>query len=434
MLPSPLDVLFAIGNDAAGQLLAPELEKYPYAMNLAGLRYLIDGYEPAYWDQTIYTAWLNAIRALSPPAQRTGLPAIMQTAAWWQKGMNTQLASWAELRHDNLLYAKQSYSGGAICSFPESYVEPVPEFFQRMRMLADAGAEIFGTGSLSSMPRVASFFRNMGSTMDTLGAIAGKQRAGSPIDDAERSFLRRMLFKVPAGCTEIMEGWYVRLFFTGEVGVGKTDIVVADVHTAPTDEGGSEVGWVLHCGTGPVNLAVLFAPCSDGTVTAFVGPVMSYYEYVSTNYKRLTDEEWKEEYQAVHAFRPSWVNLYLADAGGNGRGEGLSLLTGIPGDGDQGSVQPQFLLAQNYPNPFNASTIIPFQVLNGTRPASVEITLFDVQGQQVRRLFAGEVPPGAYAVRWDGTNDAGRPAASGVFFYRLRADEYTTTRGLVLLR
>ncbi|MCB9248138.1 MAG: DUF3160 domain-containing protein [Ignavibacteriales bacterium] len=44
--------------------------------------------------------------------------------------MNSQLASWTELRHDNLLYAKQSYTGGVTCSYPFSYVEPIPAIFQ----------------------------------------------------------------------------------------------------------------------------------------------------------------------------------------------------------------------------------------------------------------------------------------------------------------
>ncbi len=57
----------------------------------------------------------------------------MNTAAFWQEKMNTQLASWTELRHDNLLYAKQSYTGGTICSYPYSYVEPFPEFYQNLK-------------------------------------------------------------------------------------------------------------------------------------------------------------------------------------------------------------------------------------------------------------------------------------------------------------
>jgi hypothetical protein len=427
-------VLFALGNDAAGQLLAPEMSRYPYATNLAALRYLIDGYEPAYWESTMYTAWLQALRALAPPARRTDLPPLMQTAAWWQKGMNTQLASWAQLRHDNLLYAKQSYSGSIICSFPESFVEPVPDFFLRMRALADAGAALFTLKSLSVVPQAATFFAEMGLTMDTLAVIAGKQRAGGTLNDAERSFLHRMIYEVIVGCATETRGWYPRLFYTGSSGFGKLDIVVADVHTAPTDEGGGMVGWVLHAGTGPVTLAVVLAPGADGTATAFVGPVMSYLEYVSTNFKRLTDEEWRKQYVQGPAFRPPWVNLYLADANGNSRGSGPTLLTGIPDGGDVEDQPREYVLAQNYPNPFNSTTIVPFSIATGNPSTPVEIALFDIEGRLVRRLFTGAIPPGAYTVRWDGTNDAGTPAASGMFFCRLRVREYTTTRSMILLR
>ena len=91
MLPSTLDVLFALGNNAADQLLKPDLDQYKYSSNLSALRYLIDSYDPGFWQSTIYDGWLNSIRALNPPADRSSLPPFMQTAAWWQEKMNTQL-------------------------------------------------------------------------------------------------------------------------------------------------------------------------------------------------------------------------------------------------------------------------------------------------------------------------------------------------------
>ncbi|HLF19465.1 MAG TPA: DUF3160 domain-containing protein, partial [Bacteroidota bacterium] len=139
MLPMPLDVLFPLGNNAAAQLLEPEVDLYHYGSNLASLRYLVDAYDEQFWKGTLYNGWLQSIRALSPPTNRNSLPAFMQTAAWWQEKMNTQLASWAQLRHDNLLYAKQSYSGGIVCSFPESYVEPIPQFYAAVKTYAEEG-------------------------------------------------------------------------------------------------------------------------------------------------------------------------------------------------------------------------------------------------------------------------------------------------------
>ncbi|MEK9138786.1 MAG: DUF3160 domain-containing protein, partial [Bacteroidota bacterium] len=54
MLPATLDVLFSLGNDATAQLLEPELQRYHYALNLAAVRYLIDAYEPAWWQSSLY--------------------------------------------------------------------------------------------------------------------------------------------------------------------------------------------------------------------------------------------------------------------------------------------------------------------------------------------------------------------------------------------
>ena len=74
-------------------------------------------------------------------------------------------------------------------------------------------------------------------------------------------------------------------------------------------------------------MAVIVSNLPTGENMSFMGPVMSYYEHISTNFKRLTDEEWLTVYNQEPSFRPDFVNLYLADKGGNSRGEGRTLLT-----------------------------------------------------------------------------------------------------------
>jgi hypothetical protein len=123
---------FSLGNDASAQLLVSELNAYHYSPNLSALRYLIDSYEPEFWKSTLYNSWLGLLRNMNPPEDKNALPGFMQTGAYWQQKMNTQLSSWAQLRHDNLLYAKQSYSGGTVCSFPYSYVEPFPGLYNNL--------------------------------------------------------------------------------------------------------------------------------------------------------------------------------------------------------------------------------------------------------------------------------------------------------------
>ena len=436
MLPSTQDVVFALGNDASAQLLVPELDSYHYATNLAALRYLVDSYEPQFWKTTFYNGWLNAVRSLTPPQQRDGLPAFMRTAAWWQEKLNTQLASWAELRHDNLLYAKQSYTGIPACSYPFAYVEPIPEFYKRIAVLADTASVYFQRLSIADMGGVPQYFEEMKLTADTLTAIAEKELAGSGLDESEKGFLRRTMYLGPFGCSRGggPNGWYADLYYGGPPSTTEQNTVVADVHTSPADAAGNMVGWVLHAGTGPLNMAFVVTDMPEAGPVAFVGPVLSYYEQVTTNFKRLTDEEWQAQFAALTAARPSWVNLYLADASGRSRGEGQTLVTGVRINPPDQSLPQSALLAQNYPNPFNSSTMIQIVVPGLKVSTNVDLSLYDIQGRLVRRLLRQALSPGSYLVRWDGRADDGRAVASGVYVSRLKTEGPVQTRKMALLR
>jgi hypothetical protein len=436
-LPSTLDVLYALGNDASAQLLAQELEQYHYGSNLAAVRYLVDSYEPEFWRGTLYNSWLQAIRALNPPSSRTILPAFMQTAAWWQEKMNTQLSAWAQLRHDNLLYAKQSYTGGITCSFPETFVEPVPDFYSTLRVLADSAALAFQSSILREQPfssGIISYFEGMGKTMDTLASVASKELEGAALSSGEKAFLRHILYILWEGCGTVYSGWYAKLYYTGALGFMKEDRVVADVHTCPTDESGAMVGWVLHAGTGPANMAVVTATIPDGRSVAFIGPVLSYYEDVTTNFKRLTDEEWKDLYNVSPSFRPPLVNLYLADAAGGSRGAGPSLVTNVE-IAPAPSTQPMTVrLEQNYPNPFNGQTMISFVIPSGLTGSYAEFVIYDVQGRRVRTLLHQNMPAGTFVTRWNGDGESGSQVASGVYFYQLRVGPQVRTGKMALVR
>ena len=90
-----------------------------------------------------------------------------------------------------------------------------------------------------------------------------------------------------------------------------------------------------------------------------------------------------------------------------------------------------FRLKQNVPNPFNPSTRIPFELTHGGR---VTLSIFDVAGRRVRDLVDRDFPAGAHAADWDGRDDAGLPAASGVYFYRMQSGSLTETRRMVLVK
>jgi hypothetical protein len=436
-LPSSLDVLFALGNDATAVLLKNDLDQYHYASNSSALRYLVDSYEDGFWNSALYNVWLQSIRKLNPPQDLSPFPAFMQTGAFWQQKMNTQLAAWAQLRHDNLLYAKQSYTGGTTCSFPQSFVEPFPEFYRTLRNFAQQAQGNFTAvnfADLNLKDSIVHYFSGMAGTMDTLAAIAEKQLNRTQLGPAEANFLQSMLFQ-PRMCGEPLSGWYPRLFYRHPDDCAEIDVVVVDVHTAPTDAAGNPVGHVLHAGTGPLDLGIVIAEGHDGTPMAYIGPVMSYYEHVTVNFKRLTDEEWKELYQKPPSFRPAWVNAYLADATGKRRAPGPQLVTSLKEPLAQNESPRGFLLHQNFPNPFsttgrfgaagNTGTVIRFEIPSSLANASTRLAIYNVRGELVRELINRRLPAGNYVARWEGKNDVGREVASGIYLYRLQVMDPT---------
>ncbi len=85
-----------------------------------------------------------------------------------------------------------------------------------------------------------------------------------------------------------------------------------------------------------------------------------------------------------------------------------------------------YSLAQNYPNPFNAGTTIPVEV--PANAGEFDVSIFNVQGQRITRLFKGTASPGEMRLRWDGKNASGESVASGIYFYSLKAGEAVSMR------
>jgi len=96
-----------------------------------------------------------------------------------------------------------------------------------------------------------------------------------------------------------------------------------------------------------------------------------------------------------------------------------------------GSVPREFALSQNYPNPFNPETNIEFSLPTDSR---VSLTVYNIMGQAVKTLVNGSMFAGSYKVRWDGKDNSGNPAASGIYFYRLVAGDRVTSKKMVLMK
>ena len=93
-------------------------------------------------------------------------------------------------------------------------------------------------------------------------------------------------------------------------------------------------------------------------------------------------------------------------------------------------VPQSYALHQNFPNPFNAGTVIPVTLKDAS---DWSLTIYNVAGQVVK-TFTGHDEPGTVNVQWDGTGANGATVASGMYFYRVNANDFTATKKMLLLK
>jgi hypothetical protein len=108
-----------------------------------------------------------------------------------------------------------------------------------------------------------------------------------------------------------------------------------------------------------------------------------------------------------------------------------SITTAIAGGNQDAALPKDFALGQNFPNPFNPETEISYEL---PRQSQVVLTVFNLIGQKVNTLVNSKAMPGRHTIRWHGTDDAGRRLSSGVYLYRLEAEDRIFVRKMVLLQ
>ena len=303
-MANALDVAFgALGNAAAAPLLATDLRNYPsYAGALSDARTIVDEHGDDFWGESLYSTWLGALRGLSPPAGDpttvAGLPSVMKTEPWSRRVLVTQLASWAELRHDTLLYAKQAYGAGITCEFPDAFVDPYPDAWAGIVRLAKLGQAV--AAALPADPAMASadgvsgnaslvaYFARVEMIASTLLGMANAELAGQALTADQLAFINQAVDEqvVQAGCTtaRIPQGWYASLFLDPQ-DTQTFDPTIADVYTDAAE------GRVLHVGTGYARYMVVTVDTCMGA-RAYAGLVSSYYEDTTENLERLDDQTW----------------------------------------------------------------------------------------------------------------------------------------------
>ncbi len=318
MMPTGLDVFAALGNDEAINLLEPELKKWNYSANMMAARDFIGLHPQTYWKSNLYVLWLDCLRTLhADQSKAKRFPEAMKTKTWQMKELQTQLGSWAELRHDTILYAKQSYTARPDCEYPTGYVEPYPEFYARVKFFADEAARLFAAAEFpptdagaaaqkAQQQGYAKFFKQMSETVGMLETLSKKELAGEPFTAEEKMFVKKTVDQRGGGSgPPRYDGWYPNLFYHREECADWAP-VVADVHTDPDSASCLEVG------VGDAMLGVI-AIDNDGDRMTYVGPLYSFYEFRQPVEKRMTDPEWAQMIATgKQPARPDWTKEFVA--------------------------------------------------------------------------------------------------------------------------
>ena len=314
---SALDVASVFGSQPAEdvQRAAGEYDFARYGATVERLREQVSGREPNHWGGTVYDAWLSALEAVwveHGPA----FPPFMRSDEWAIKSLQTGLGSYAELKHDTILYAKQAFLAEGDGpppppAPPRHWVEPDPIVFLRLGEVA--GLLLRGLGDRELLPAAESetlvYYIDM---LDRFAAIAVDELVGRPISAADNDWLGEI--------GEHLELLWIR---TAEVDPSLGEISEADQNSALVADIARSTNWILEVGTGGADVVYVLVPDDAGTFQVATGAVYSFHEFWSD--KRLTDAEWQEGLSAGERpdrsaplvlpdgrSRPAWLAPLLA--------------------------------------------------------------------------------------------------------------------------
>ena len=288
LFPRGLDAMSVLGSGLADKLLDEHYSDTSipsYSEKLQELKDEFESLPEETWAENLYWNWLYCLKPLLEEKDNlSGYPQFMQGALWKVKALITALGSWAELRHDTILYAKQSYTGETSIPMPPEkvtgYVEPEPEVYARLAALARFMRQGFAERGI--LPEDIEWrLRDFESFQLALKLISEKELSGESISDTGTDVISTVGERLEKLVTFDPEdgGW--------ESDTDENMAVIADVHTDPNSSQALEVGVGY-----PMYLFVI-VPGESGPVLS-VGAMFSYYEFKQPISDRLTDEQWQK--------------------------------------------------------------------------------------------------------------------------------------------
>ena len=306
-VPQGLDVMAAMGVGAAEKLLLEEGQKWKgFEPMLARMKARMDSID---WQETISTRWLSALKSINETSEHS--PYFMLTPDWNKKQLNSALSSWAELKHDAILYAKQPMGaecggGGPPEPVVKGYVEPNVNFWQKAIDLMTATEQLLKQYKLLT-EKSATATVCLREIAESLLKLSQKELKGEVLADEEYDQLEHIgaqfenlsldLIREP---NQYLMGW------DDVQGPDRNTALIADVYTANADNNPAKS--ILYAAVGQADEIYIVVEVG-GYLYLMRGAVLSYRELTRPiGDQRLNDEEW-QKYLKQHPREgmPNWM-------------------------------------------------------------------------------------------------------------------------------
>jgi hypothetical protein len=315
--PKGLDFMAAMGVSAAEQILKEEQTPWKdYDNHLKAMKKRMGEIN---WDETICTRWMNTLKVLNvwsgDKNNQKQLPYFMLNPEWSKKDLNAALASWAELKHDAILYAKQPMGaecggGGPPEPVVKGYVEPNVGFWKKAIELLDNTEKLLKEQDMLT-EKIKDATQRIREEAQFLLNISEKELAGKELSEEEYGQIEcigatfeNISLDLVREKDQYLMGW------SDVQGADKKVALVADVYTANADNNPEKS--ILFEAVGEADEIYVVVEIG-GYLYLTRGSVLSYREFIQPiDQPRLTDEEWQEQLEKnARKGVPEWMKRII---------------------------------------------------------------------------------------------------------------------------
>ena len=293
--PQGLDFFAAMGVTTAEQILLDEKTEWKsLGDSLKAMKKRMGEID---WSETVCTQWMSALKTLNDKDGDTKLPYFMVTPEWDRKNLNAALASWAELKHDAILYAKQPMGaecggGGPPEPVVKGYVEPNVKFWKKAIELLDNTKKLLREQDMLT-EKLEGVTERLHEEAEFLLKISEKELAGQALSDEENAQIEYIGATFENISLELLRSPGVDIYEWADIqSADKKVALVADVYTANADNNPDKS--ILFEAVGDADELYVVVEI-EGYLYLMRGAVLSYREFLQgLNEQRLTDEEWQK--------------------------------------------------------------------------------------------------------------------------------------------